>query len=141
MTDAQRIAEEINRMVPEVKSGSLRFFGEWFGRPYDNAHQVVSAQAEHDILTIKFDEGETLTVWSPSGSKVSETEFEITYAGRVRWDWFLYGRDKTQANLRFEDFRVVKDRIQTAHNIDWYEPEFRPTLDLPAVRMYGPLDE
>jgi len=80
MTEAQSIATEINRTVSKIKAGSLRFFGEWFGRPYDNGHQVVSASAVENVLTIRFNEDETLSVWDPSKSKISGSEFEIKSA-------------------------------------------------------------
>jgi hypothetical protein len=40
MNEATKISELIARLLPHVKAGTLRFFGEWFGRPYDNMHAI-----------------------------------------------------------------------------------------------------
>jgi hypothetical protein len=40
-----QLAERINAALP-VKSGALRVWGDWFGRPYDNMHVIVSASSE-----------------------------------------------------------------------------------------------
>jgi hypothetical protein len=36
---------EIANLLRHVKRGTLRFWGEWFGRQYDNIHIVVSCDA------------------------------------------------------------------------------------------------
>lgn len=124
-----------------VKSGTLRFFGEWFGRPYDNVHQIVTASATADKLIVRFDEDEMLSIWNPINALISDTQFEIVEASRVRWEWYLYGLEKTDENVRFEDFNKTDSLISVAHNIDWYHPDFNPRSDEPAVRIYGPFDE
>lgn len=40
------------------KDGTLRFFGEWFGRPGDNFHRPISAEISENVLVILFDGGE-----------------------------------------------------------------------------------
>jgi hypothetical protein len=141
MTAAEKIAREIMQVLPNVKSGSLRFFGEWFGRPYDNNHTIVDAAAEENDLTVQFDGDEALTVSNPSDVRISENEFEIGSATRVLWKWYYYGREKVPENLRFEKFEVVENKIHVSHNIEWYEPDFRPTLSEPAVRMFSIWDD
>ena len=43
--------------------GSLCVFGDWFGRPMDNCHQLLSHEVKEDYLKLSFNEGETLEVW------------------------------------------------------------------------------
>lgn len=136
MTEAEKLGSEINRALPSVKSGTLCFFGEWFGRPYDNWHEIATASAAGDELIIRFNQDETLTIWNPANAKISEEYFDIVSASRVRWEWFLYGREKTNENLRFEDFLVADGVIAVTHNIDWYTPDFKPTSDKSAVRIF-----
>jgi hypothetical protein len=85
--------------LPKIKSGTLCFFGEWFGRPHDNWHEVASASAADDELIIRFNEDETLTIWNPADARISEEYFDIVNASRVHWEWFHYGREKTSENL------------------------------------------
>lgn len=46
--------------------GTLRFWGEWFGRPYDNFHKPVNSEFSENMLIIRFENGEKCTVYDPS---------------------------------------------------------------------------
>ena len=53
--------KELNKIINslEVKPrGNLRFFGEWFGRHYDNYHQILQCFFKDGILDIKFETDE-----------------------------------------------------------------------------------
>jgi len=62
MTEANKLADRINRALPRVKKGGLRFRGEWFGRPSDNCHFLERCDAENDLLRLYFNENDTLSV-------------------------------------------------------------------------------
>ena len=87
MSELERIAAGISGLLPEVKWGSLRIWGDWFGRPYDGMHRLVGARADGETLVFDFAEGERLTVWSPRGVKASAELFLIEAAERARWEW------------------------------------------------------
>lgn len=91
MNEAEAIAECIVRLLPHVKAGSLRFWGIWFGRPYDNVHAMAGCEASGDLLTVTFDRGEVLRIWSPRGATVTHDLFRIAEAERIRWEWDGYG--------------------------------------------------
>jgi hypothetical protein len=40
-------------------------------------------------LRVFFNEGEVLSVWSPSGLTINSSTCRISDADRVRWEWFL----------------------------------------------------
>jgi hypothetical protein len=104
VTEADQIAQRIRSALPNIKSGSLRFWGSWFGRPYDNWHRIVDCHAEGEILQVRFNEGELLSVLSPHDASIDEKTFRIDDAERVRWEWFYYGRTKTLENQYFYQF-------------------------------------
>lgn len=81
------------------KGGTLRFWGDWFGRPYDNFHKPVSAEHNGSVLTIRFDNGERLTVFEPSGIVNEQNDFHIESASKIVWEWYYYGRVRTPENL------------------------------------------
>lgn len=81
------------------KGGSLRFFGEWFGRPYDNFHRPVSAQLDGNVLVILFDGSEKCTVYDPFGIVNEPNDFHIERASKVVWEWYNYGREQVPENL------------------------------------------
>jgi hypothetical protein len=98
MSEAQQMAEHINGRLPHIKTGALCFWGQWFGRPYDNVHRTVACEADGEVLRLRFNEGESLFVWSPRSLKADQRAFRIADAAKVRWEWFYYGRPKTESN-------------------------------------------
>ena len=99
MDEAGAIADQIQRALPNLKSGTLRMFGDWFGKPWDNFHTLVSAEAEGNCLVLTFDAGETLRVWDPAGFEGDAATFRIQRASRVRWQWYYYGRPHLPEDL------------------------------------------
>src|SRR5260370_37575386 len=98
MTSAEQIAARLGGSISDVKSGSLRIWGQWFGRPMDNWHTLVGCDAEGDLLRFRFNEGENLLVWAPRDVTIDQARFRIPDAHHVRWEWFYYGRPKVTAN-------------------------------------------
>jgi hypothetical protein len=135
MNELEKLAERIQRKLPKIKSGTLRFWGEWFGRPYDNWHQLVRCEVEQNVLRLVFNEQEILSVWAPSGLEVDHSTFRISTADRVRWEWFYYGRPKTPSNLYFLDFVRSATGISATTNVDWYEPNLKPRPSEAAVEI------
>ena len=132
--DAQLIAKRINAAA-SLKVGSLRFWGEWFGKPNDNCHRVVGCSAESNTLLIEFDDGGKLTVVDPAGLELSTTTFAIRDASSVRWEWFYYGRPQTPENLYFYEHRRRGKTIDATTNVDWYTPGLSPTVTENAVEV------
>jgi hypothetical protein len=132
--DLDVVAEEINRLDSPIH-GSLRTYGDWFGKPLDNDHRVRSARAEGHRLIIDFDDDETLSVWNPRGITVSVDAFRIDAADRVRWEWFYHGRRKSPENRYVEEHVVVRDRVQATTTADWYELSRESSVDEPAVEL------
>jgi hypothetical protein len=120
---------------PAVKSGSLRFWGEWFGRPYDNVHRVVRCVAEGDSLVVEFDAGERLTVRSPEGVTANRNAFCIRNATLVRWEWFYHGRPRAPENRYFCEYVRNGLRITASTNVDWYKPVQALSVDENAVEI------
>ena len=96
---SMNIAEEIMNLEPNVRSGTLRMFGCWFGRPMDNIHQVFSAELDQQLLKVFFSGGEILEVFQPSKLVVEGTTMKIPKASRVKWSWFNRGKPKIRNNL------------------------------------------
>lgn len=134
-TAAQKIAAHIKIALPALKAGSLRLWGEWFGRPYDNIHEVTACDADGDLLRIHFNASELLLVWSPEGHTADDRVFKIQNADRVRWEWFAYGRTKTAENRYFMDFLRQGDQLTASTNVDCYTSDLRPTVQEPAVEI------
>jgi hypothetical protein len=135
MMDTQEKAEDFFRKHGTEISGSLCVFGDWFGRPHDNWHQIKSFEVKENYLKLIFNEDETLEVWNWQGLSENGKGFIIQHANRVRWEWFYYGRQKFPENGFFIE-HVVKDGAVTANsNVNWYSPDFKSSLANPAVSL------
>lgn len=71
-----------------IKCGSMCFYGEWFGRPYDNYHQIIKTFYENDWLEIYFLEGESLLIQKPLGIINHEKHFKVNDAKTVIWKYY-----------------------------------------------------
>jgi len=135
VNETEQAADRIRKAIPNVKKGSLRFYGEWFGRPHDNIHTLVSGEAENDCLRLFFDQGETLSVWRPRGLTIDKSTFKIKTATRVRWGWYCYGRPQVSSNLYFMEFKRLGLGITSRSNNDFSQRGLKLTLFHPAVEI------
>jgi hypothetical protein len=135
VNETEEIAYRIHKSIPNVKKGSLRFYGEWFGRPHDNTHTLVRGEVENDRLRLFFDQGEILSIWFPRGLSIDKSTFKIKTATRVRWEWYYYGRSQVSSNLYFMEFERSGLGITASSNIDSYQPSLNPTIFHPAVEI------
>jgi hypothetical protein len=131
---AQTMAAQI-AAAPALKAGSLRFWGEWFRRPYDNLHRIERCTVRGSTLIIEFDDGGKLSVANPDGLKLSATAFEMREASSVRWEWYYYGRPQTPENLYFFEYIRRGSEIEATTNVDWYAPSLSPTARENAVEI------
>lgn len=81
-----------------IQGGSLFFYGESFGRPYDNFHKIRSSHYDGELLIITFDQWEELFVYHPKDIENSERELRIGSAAKVKWSYIPYGSVRTRVN-------------------------------------------
>jgi len=122
--------------MAEVKQGTLRVFGDWFGKPYDNWHVPVSTHADGDELVIVFHEDEELRVRDPAGWRFTSEVFCIRHASCVTWRWCSYGRPKTAENwLTIEHRLGPDDRVRVRSDAPLGRSSARPSTTFPAVEL------
>jgi len=135
MNEAEKIYNNVREALPDIKPGSLRFWGLWFGRPYDNIHRMVSAEHDSGLLRLRFDRDELLTIWSPAGLEWNNSEFQIKDAERVLWEWYYYGRPKLDANRFFLDLVKMPESIVATTSANQYAPPMKTNPSLPAAEL------
>ena len=132
---ATEIAAQIQQQLPAVQSGTLRFWGVWFGRPDDNFLTIVKAEADGDCLALHFNESETLRVWYPEACQIDSRHFVISRASRVLWQWFCYGRPHTPDNLMSFDF--VRSEMTISFKSTFPPvPVASPDFNEPAIHFH-----
>ena len=119
-TSAERICQSVRAQLPNIRQGTLRMWGQWFGRPHDNIHWIVACDSEGDALRVHFNEGEVLTLWRPENATISADKFSIERASRVRWEWYYYGRPKTAENIYYIDYMFNGLELKADTNVTWY---------------------
>jgi len=138
MTSAESIVSEIVQRLPTLKRGSLSAYGDIFGGRIDNIHIVTGAHALGSSgVGIEFNDGETLAVWNPDGATISEVEFKIRTASRVRWEWFYYGRPHVPENRYFIEHVRTDDDISVTTDVDWGPNSFAPSAQRCAIELLG----
>ncbi|MBD5473589.1 MAG: hypothetical protein HDR20_12060 [Lachnospiraceae bacterium] len=73
-----------------TKKGSLCFYGDWPGRPYDNYHKIIHASFDGEILEIFFKRGERLLVYNPENITSTEQELKIEKSQKLKWIYDSY---------------------------------------------------
>ena len=103
-SDAFLLADAIRENLAQLKPGSLRFWANWFGKPHDNVHSIVGAQAFDDAIAIYFDQAETLTVDAPRDWSLDDGILLIRNAKRVRFQWYDYGQPPLPETLASNEY-------------------------------------
>jgi hypothetical protein len=131
------IARFVESLPERQKSGTLRIWGQWFGRPMDNVHTCTSCEVEEERLVLSFNEGEQLTLWSPTNVLI-EGQATLTFpsATQVRWDWYYYGRPKTPENRVFIEY-VARDGVIQFSSSKGLAAGDQPRLSEPAAQICG----
>lgn len=132
---ASEIAVQIQHLLPNVHSGTLRFWGVWFGRPHDNHHKVIKAEAEGDFLVLHFNDEERLQVWHPQACRIEARQFVIGLASRVHWQSYWYGRPHAPGNLMSYDFLRNQTDISFTTTFPGVD-DAKPNFNEPAVQIH-----
>lgn len=126
----------LNRSIRTLKPGSLTFWGDWFGRPYDNFHRIagVNIRGEELQIIVFLNHGENIVITEPSEWSLDDDILLVGNASSVRFNWFYYGRVPSAESLRFMEYNRLGDSIKYVSNSELHVP----TLDAsqPAVQMH-----
>jgi hypothetical protein len=89
-------------------SGTLRFWGDWFGRPMDNVHIVTEVRLDEkdNKLTLRFSNNEVCTIFDPVNIVSTDKQFCILDASKITWQWYSYGLEHPN-NLNLIDYEKV----------------------------------
>ena len=139
MQESERLLKQLSGHFP-IQLGTLKVYGDWFGRSMDNVHTAVGGELKGVAdLVLHFDEGERLIVSDPRGCSFElvggQARLRIERASRVRWEWYYYGRPPRPENLFVEEHWISGTDVLASSTADWYEPKFAPSLLEPAVEF------
>ncbi|MEQ4210153.1 hypothetical protein [Actinopolymorpha sp. B9G3] len=85
------IAAAVRTFFAEHEVASLRLPSGWFGRPYDNRHQLTETATEGSDMLVRLDDRQVLTL-AAEGMSPEGRILRVTIRGG-RWHWTEYGGD------------------------------------------------
>lgn len=91
------IADAVSSFFTEHEVASLRLPSGWFGRPYDNWHQLTGTATENESVLIRLDGKQVLTLQSEGVSSEGRVLSVVIHGGR--WDWTDYGGDQEHSEV------------------------------------------
>lgn len=123
----EEFVEIYNTKQGQVKGGSLCFYGYWFGKPYDNYHQLdfVTFDSSTNTLILNFKEKETLSITNPQEICEFENRLTIGSADKISWKWFYYGKPQTENNLYFIEINRTDNLLKGETNVDSHKSNFK----------------
>ena len=131
-------AERYNGQQGQVKGGSICFWGHWFGKPYDNFHEITSVDFDTatQVLTIHFAGQEILTVTNPADIKEYTDRLIITKADHIYWQWYAYGKAQAPEHLLYYDIGIKDGSLIARTNADRFTPGWKDlAITKPAVLL------
>lgn len=108
-----------------VKGGSLCFYGDWFGRPCDNYHEIAGTRYDGEILEIRFAQSERLLVYNPASITSTAQELQIEKASKLKWLYIPYGVRTTKYHTiiyTMENGTLFKETVHGKEPLPMTEP-------------------
>lgn len=88
---AQALAQTVAGFFAEFGGASLKLPTGWFGRPYDNLHQLSSVHVVAERLIIELDGQMMLLLSHPTDAVVDGSTLRLSGFTHGSWDWDEYG--------------------------------------------------
>jgi hypothetical protein len=88
----------IAKWFDQVRLAGLELPTGWFGRPFDNLHQLTwSASATRKVL-LELDEQILVVLTQPERVEVIDNDLHVVGSKQVVVDWQEYGRSKSRVD-------------------------------------------
>lgn len=84
----------IERFFDDHGGASLELPAGWFGRPFDNQHQLSAVRSENDVLIVTLDDTQVLRL-RISGPPTVDGRTLVIPVDNGTWEWTSYGSDAT----------------------------------------------
>lgn len=102
-TADHELAREYMALPPDVRAGSLCFYGYHLGRPLDCGYAPLAVVSSDEYLRIDYEGGWIVEIWNPSAFRVEGICLHVDFADRLRLsrEW--------QGELKVERDHVLTD--------------------------------
>lgn len=121
------------------KGGTLQIFGDWFGEPYENYHLITNIEFDTNlsVMTIHFEEGETLKIWNPAHIRETSSYLKIISADKTRLEW---RRNEGKENTYFQEYNKTEKNVEVTTNFYQRKRKIDASLKHNALIIYGKIE-
>lgn len=91
MMKTKEIASLLERWFQRTGGGGLILPDGWFGRPYDNIHQLTYLKSRPRKVLIELDEQLYLIITEPTSAVDKDNELTLAGFAQCVFDWSEYG--------------------------------------------------
>lgn len=91
--NVERMRDEVEAFFSRWGGAGLKLPSGWFGRPYDNFHELTSVSVSDDTLVVVLDERQTLRLRSPGSTETDGSVLRVDGFVEAEWTWFEYDTD------------------------------------------------
>ncbi len=132
-------AELVSRSAHLCQEGTLRLFGEWFGKPYRNPLTILAAEydGQTDKLLMTLSEGTQLTITKPRHIFEVGTYFKILEAASVEVTGFSSNLRLSMRGLSYLKFWPEGRSVKALTRGTDKKVRFDLSLSAPALMVYG----
>jgi hypothetical protein len=88
-TNPMRVARAVEAFFGEHAVASLRLPTGWFGRPYDNWHELSDVTVVGDVVVVRLDELQVLPLHAVT-ARIDGRTLQVTIHDGY-WEWTSYG--------------------------------------------------
>ncbi|MCP9752413.1 hypothetical protein [Ferruginibacter sp. HRS2-29] len=130
----QRIGDNIQ---PQL-TGSVCFWGQWFGKPNGHLCTIISAAYDEASgeLRLSFSGNQLLSVFEPENISIEDDLLTIGDARKVRMEWPDAGKDGRLKNRLYYEFNRLGKKVTGISNIHWSSiDQTSLSVNRPAVLM------
>jgi len=128
----------IKKKENRFTGGSIRVYGDWFGMPYAQFHEIETADYKplNKELIIRFIGGEVLTISRPKHIFDSTRYMKILNADAIRLEWLSHD-EVNQKDLNYLYYKKIDQQVNLETNIVALESGTETSLGDPAIVIYG----
>jgi hypothetical protein len=106
--------DTIRQWFGQFGEGSLQLPDRWYGRPYDNLHQLTSIVKTQDVVTLTLDSRLVLQFYGLKAAASQQKQLVIGPFDRLHFEWMHAGPNPLRGEQEYCDGVVTIHRHPAA---------------------------
>lgn len=135
----KELAELNHKNQSIFQGGTLKIFGDWHGKPYQNALKILHIDYAEDKkqMVIQFSRNTRILIDEPGHILESPSVLKILSAKRIKLEFQYKKKGSTEEGSYFKIYTVVKNKIETETNIGWTKQKIDAAIGQDALIIFN----